>query len=44
MVNAAGVLGLLKYQSSHPERTFWALLAMGLVELALGLLMRNRRR
>lgn len=44
VLNASGVLGLLKYQSAHPEWTFWALLAMGLVELSLGLWARRRRR
>jgi uncharacterized membrane protein len=36
LLNAASLLGLLKYQSVHPEWAFWALLAMGGVELALG--------
>ncbi|WP_263355631.1 DUF2339 domain-containing protein [Acidicapsa ligni] len=44
VLNAAGVLGLLKYQSVHPEWTFRALLAMGLIELALGVWARGRRR
>ena len=44
IVNAAGVLGLLKFQSAHPEWTFWALAAMGAVELVLGVWARQRRR
>ena len=28
--------GILKYQSVHPEWAFWALLALGSIEFALG--------
>jgi len=44
VLNSAGVLGLLKYQSAHPEWAFWALLAMGAVEMLLALGARSRRR
>ena len=42
--NSIGVLGLLKYQSAHPEWAFWALLALGAVEMALAFRVRSRRR
>jgi uncharacterized membrane protein len=44
LLNAGSLLGLLKYQSVHPEWAFWALLAMGAVEIALGQLPITRRR
>ncbi len=44
VLNSAGVLGLLKYQSVHPEWAFWALLVMGVVEMFLALYARPRRR
>jgi uncharacterized membrane protein len=44
IILAAGVLGLLKYQSHHPEWAFRALLSMGVIELALGIWSRPRRR
>jgi uncharacterized membrane protein len=44
VLNSAGLLGLLKYQSSHPEWAFWALLALGAVEMLLALYVRHRRR
>ena len=44
LLNSAALLGLMKYQSIHPEWAFWALLAMGAVELGLALLPTTRRR
>ena len=44
VLNAAGVLALLKYQSAHPEWAFWALAALGVAELALAFALRSRRR
>lgn len=44
LLNAGSLLGLLKYQSVHPEWAFWALLAMGVVEITLGQLPITRRR
>ena len=44
MLNSGGVLGLLKYQSAHPEWAFWALAALGAIEMALAFYMRPRRR
>jgi hypothetical protein len=44
VLNSAGLLGLLKYQSSHPEWAFWALLALGAAEMVLAFLARLRRR
>ncbi len=41
LLNSAGLLGLLKYQSSHPEWAFYGLIALGLVELALSLIARG---
>jgi cell division protein FtsW (lipid II flippase) len=43
-LNSAALLGLMKYQSIHPKWAFWALLAMGTVELGLALLPITRRR
>lgn len=44
ILNAAGVLGLLKYQSAHPEWAFWALAVLGAIELTLAFTVRSRRR
>ena len=44
VLNSAGVLALMKYQSFHPEWGFRALLALGAVEMALAFVMRGRRR
>lgn len=44
MLNSVGLLGLMKYQSVHPEWAFWALLAVGAIELGLALLPITRRR
>ncbi len=44
LLNSAGILALMKYQSFHPEYAFRALLALGMVELALAFFMRSRRR
>jgi len=44
LLNSFGLLGLLKYQSQHPEWAFWALLTIGGVELMLALLPITRRR
>lgn len=41
LLNSAGLLGLLKYQSSHPEWAFYGLIALGLVELAFALIARG---
>jgi uncharacterized membrane protein len=44
LLNSALLLALLKYQSVHPEWAFWALLAIGIFETALGQLPVTRRR
>jgi len=44
ILNSAGLLALLKYQSAHPEWAFTALLALGTVEFALAFLARTRWR
>jgi len=44
LLNSVGLLALLKYQSVHPEWAFKALLAMGTIELVLGILPVTRRR
>jgi hypothetical protein len=44
VLNAGGVLGLLKYQAAHPEWAWWALAAMGAIEMALSFTLRARRR
>ena len=44
LLNSVFLLGLMKYQSAHPEWAFWALLAMGAAELGLALLPITRRR
>jgi hypothetical protein len=42
--NSIGVLSLLKYQSAHPEWAFWALIALGVLEMVLAFVVRGRRR
>ena len=44
LLNTALLLTLFKYQSTHPEWAFWALLAIGGIETALGQLPATRRR
>ena len=44
ILNSAGLLGLLKYQSSHPEWAFYGLLALGVAELILCFLARPKNR
>jgi hypothetical protein len=44
VLNSTGVLGLLKFQSAHPEWAFWALLALGAVEMTMAFSLRSRRR
>lgn len=44
VMNAGGVLALLKYQSAHPEWAWWALAALGICEMALAFTVRARRR
>jgi uncharacterized membrane protein len=44
ILNTVGLLGLLKYQSAHPEWAFWGLLTLGVAELALSLLAKPRNR
>jgi hypothetical protein len=44
LLNSVSLLALLKYQSVHPEWAFRALLAMGTIELVLGILPVTRRR
>lgn len=44
VLNSGGVLGLLKFQSAHPEWAFWALAALGVIEMALAFVVRARRR
>jgi Predicted membrane protein (DUF2339) len=44
VVNSIGILGLMKYQSFHPEWSFRALLTLGAVEMTLAFVMRGRRR
>jgi uncharacterized membrane protein len=44
LLNPVLLLTLLKYQSVHPEWTFWALLAFGAVETLLGQMRVTRRR
>lgn len=44
LLNSIGLLTLLKYQSVHPEWSFWVLLSLGAVELAIGQLPITRRR
>jgi uncharacterized membrane protein len=44
LLNTAVSLTLFKYQSTHPEWAFWALLAIGAIETLLGQLPITRRR
>ena len=44
LANGFCLLGLLKYQSVHPEWAFWGLLALGTAELILATLATRRRR
>lgn len=44
LLNTGLLLGLFKYQSTHPEWAFWALLAIGAIETTLGQLPIVRRR
>jgi uncharacterized membrane protein len=44
VLNTCVLLGLFKYQSTHPEWAFWALLAIGALEIILGQLPITRRR
>jgi uncharacterized membrane protein len=44
LLNTALLLALFKYQSTHPEWAFWALLAIGAIETLLGQLPISRRR
>ena len=44
ILNTVGLLGLLKYQSSHPEWAFWGLLALGVAELVLCFVARPKNR
>ena len=44
LLNTALLLALFKYQSTHPEWAFWALLAIGAIETLLGQLPITRRR
>src|SRR5260370_19909653 len=44
LLNTALLLALFKYQSTHPQWAFWALLAIGAIETLLGQLPITRRR
>ncbi len=44
ILNSGGVLGLLKFQSAHPEWAFWALVALGVVEMGLAYWAKEKRR
>ena len=44
ILNSGGVLGLLKFQSAHPEWAFWALVALGIFEMALAWWAKEKRR
>jgi hypothetical protein len=44
LLNTTLLLGLMKYQSLHPEWAFYALIAFGTIELLLGQLPITRRR
>ncbi len=44
VLNSAGVLALLKYQSAHPEWAFWAILAMASAEMLMAFSARKKRR
>jgi len=42
ILNSVGLMSLLKFQSSHPEWAFWALLVLGAAELVLAFVARRR--
>jgi uncharacterized membrane protein len=44
ILNSGGVLGLLKFQSAHPEWAFWALVVLGVFELGLAWWAKSKRR
>src|SRR5205807_62548 len=44
LLNTALMMALFKYQSTHPEWAFWALLVIGTIETLLGQLPITRRR
>ncbi len=44
LLNSVLLMAVLKYQAVHPEWAFWALLAFGTVEMALGQLPITKRR
>lgn len=44
ILNSGGVLGLLKFQSAHPEWAFWALVALGTLEMGLAYWAKKKRR
>lgn len=44
LLNTTSLLAVMKFQSTHPELAFFALVALGLVEFALGQLPTARRR
>ncbi|MGA9584736.1 MAG: DUF2339 domain-containing protein, partial [Terracidiphilus sp.] len=44
ILNSGGVLGLLKFQSAHPEWAFWALVALGAFEMGLAYWAKEKRR
>lgn len=44
ILNSGGVLGLLKFQSAHPEWAFWALVALGVIEMGLAYWAKAKRR
>ena len=44
ILNSGGVLGLLKFQSAHPEWAFWTLLVIGAIEMALAWWAKSKRR
>ncbi|HEY1579864.1 MAG TPA: DUF2339 domain-containing protein [Terracidiphilus sp.] len=44
ILNSGGVLGLLKFQSAHPEWAFWALVVLGAFEMGLAWWAKSKRR
>ena len=44
LLDTSLLLALMKYQSAHPEWAFWALLAIGVLEVIFGQLPATRRR
>jgi hypothetical protein len=44
LLNTGLLLAVLKYQAVHPEYAFWALLALGSIELGLGQIPRAKQR